>query len=84
MVQKPSLFLVVGFLEQPIAVFVRLQRPFSFNELLIFSFLFYWASNQSVLADDEWGPGQFVDIGTFFVTALTDTDFVEEVTNSTS
>ena len=77
---------VVGFLEQPISVFVRLQRPLSFNDLpevdigTRFLFFFTGPPIKNVLADDVCGPGQYVDIGISLATAFTDKEFVAEVT----
>jgi hypothetical protein len=78
---------VVGFLEQPISVFVRLQRPLSFNDLpevdigTRFLFFFTGPPIKTALADDECGPGQYVDIGISLATAFTEKDFVAQVTN---
>ena len=76
---------VVGFLEQPICVFVRLQSPLSLNDLpevdigTRFLFFFTGPPIRNVSNEDENGPGQFVDIGISLATAFTDKEFVSEV-----
>ena len=76
---------VVGFLDQPISIFVRLQSPLSLNDLpevdigTRFLFFFTGPPIRNVSNDDECGPGQFVDIGISLATAFTDKEFVAEV-----
>ena len=76
---------VVGFLEQPICVFVRLQSALSLNDLpevdIGTRFLLFFAGPpiRNISNEDESGPGQFVDIGISLATAFTDKEFVTEV-----
>ena len=76
---------VVGFLDQPISVLVRLQSALSLNDLpevdigTRFLFLFAGPPIRNASLDDESGPSQFADIGISLATAFTDKEFVTEV-----
>ena len=78
---------VVGFLEQPVSVFVRLKRPISLNDLpevdILTKFLYFFSAPPIANASSEKtiGPGPYADIGIALATAFTDKDFVTEVNN---
>ena len=78
---------VVGFLEQPVSVFVRLNRAISLDDLpevdIVTRYLYFFAAppTKSNQYDEVGGPDQYADIGISLATALTDKAFVNEVRN---
>ena len=78
---------VVGFLEQPVSVFVRLKRALVINDLpevdisTRFLYLFAAPPIRNVSSGDISGPGQYMDIGISLATAFTEKEFCSEVNN---